>query len=64
MELETEFSDNKGWAICDKPYTVAVSRLSVDRGGIIRLAEDEFDRVAAMVLKWLPAPKDLQKQES
>ena len=62
VELETEFSSKKGWAICDKPCTVAVSRLSVDRVGIVRITEEEFDQVIATVLEWLPAPRNLQNK--
>lgn len=60
VELETEFSRKKGWAICDKPYTVAVSRLSMDRAGLIRLNEREFNAVVARVMEWLPAVNPLQ----
>ena len=61
VEITTAFSASKSWAICDKPYTVAVSRLSLDRKGITRLNEAEFDQVVTKVLEWLPAPKNLQK---
>ena len=61
IELQTEFSGKKGWAICDKPCTVAVSRLTIDRSGIVRVSEGEFDAVIAKVLEWLPTPKNLQK---
>lgn len=44
------------WAICDKPTTVAVSRLSVDRTGIPRLPEAEFDATLSRLLSWLPVP--------
>lgn len=64
VEISTTISADKSWAICDKPYTVAVSRLVKDHRGIPRLTEEEFDRVVAKTLEWLPAPKDLQKQEA
>jgi mRNA interferase MazF len=44
------------WAICDKVTTVAVSRLSVHRGHVPRLSEQEFDSVLQCVLEWLPKP--------
>ena len=60
VEVETTFSAGKSWAICDKPYTVAVSRLSMDRKGVTRLKETEFDAVIAKLLEWLPTPNPLQ----
>lgn len=44
------------WAICDKPYTVAVSRLFPDRQGIPRLSMPDFDAVLSKLLQWLPTP--------
>src|SRR5271170_3511594 len=41
------------WAICDKPITVAVSRLQPHRT-IPRLTETEFNEVLARLLEWLP----------
>jgi len=41
------------WAICDKPITVAVSRLQPHRT-IPRLTEKEFNEVLARLLEWLP----------
>jgi mRNA interferase MazF len=41
------------WAICDKPVTVAVSRLQPHRV-IPRLTEVEFNEVIARLLAWLP----------
>lgn len=42
------------WAICDKPTTVAVSRLTPDKSGRRRLPQDEFTRVLERLLEWLP----------
>ena len=47
-------SDRTSWAICDKPTTVAVSRLKPYRGGPKRLTREEFNIVLAKVLDWLP----------
>ena len=44
----------ESWALCDKPTTVAVSRLTPDKGGIRRLPEDEFHGLLAKLLGWLP----------
>jgi len=63
VSIKTAFTAEKSWAICDKPYTVAVSRLSMHRSGIKRLPEGELDAVLRKLLEWLPVPNDLQKQE-
>ena len=60
VEITTAFSAARSWAICDKPYTVAVSRLSMDRKGAPRLREDEFNKVLEKLMEWLPSPKPLQ----
>lgn len=44
----------RGMGICDKPTTVAVSRLLPDKRGIMRMPEDEFHALLALVLAWLP----------
>jgi mRNA interferase MazF len=53
-KLTTTIDGDDSWAICDKPTTVAVSRLSLDRTGKRRLPEAEFNGVLALLLKWLP----------
>ncbi len=52
--LQTTIDGRAAWAICDKPSTVAVSRLVPDKKGIKRLQEAEFDEMLALVLDWLP----------
>jgi len=42
------------WAICDKPTTVAVSRLLLPHGGKRKVSEAEFTQVLAKLLEWLP----------
>ena len=56
FHLSTTLDDGNGWAICDKPTTVAVSRLSIDKEGIKNLPDDEFNEMLSLVLKWLPKP--------
>jgi mRNA interferase MazF len=58
LPLATSIDGRPAWAICDKPSTVAVSRLSVDRRGIKRLTDVEFDEVIRLLLRWLPRPAD------
>lgn len=53
--LPTTIDGRAAWAICDKPTTVAVSRLSPDKYGIKTMPADEFHAMLALVLKWLPA---------
>jgi mRNA interferase MazF len=54
--LRTTIDGRAAWAICDKPATVAVSRLLPDKGGVKRLPEAEFDEMLGLVLDWLPKP--------
>jgi len=55
--LQTTIDGRAAFAICDKPTTVAVSRLLPDRNGIRRMPEPEFDAMLALILAWLPKPK-------
>ncbi|WP_035092761.1 type II toxin-antitoxin system PemK/MazF family toxin [Aquimarina macrocephali] len=55
--IDTIFDGLGGWAICDKPTTVAVSRLSSHRDGVIRMNEEQFNEMLSLVLDWLPKPK-------
>jgi mRNA interferase MazF len=55
FRLTTTIDGGDSWAICDKPTTVAVSRLTLDRSGKRRLPEAEFNGVLALLMRWLPA---------
>ena len=52
--LRTTIDGRAAWAICDKPTTVAVSRLVPDKGGIARLPDEEFHEMLRLVLDLLP----------
>lgn len=53
-KLKTSIDPSRSsWAICDKPITVAVSRLQPNRV-IPRLTQDEFNEVLIRLLDWLP----------
>ncbi|ADU15368.1 type II toxin-antitoxin system PemK/MazF family toxin [Asticcacaulis excentricus] len=54
VELATTIDGTQSWAICDKPTTVAVSRLSPQKGGRRRLPEAEFNIVLKRLFEWLP----------
>jgi mRNA interferase MazF len=54
--LRTTVDGRAAWAICDKPATVAVSRLVPDQNGPVRMPLDEFDEMLALFLDWLPKP--------
>lgn len=45
---------SESWALCDKPTSVAVSRLAPDKNGIRRLPEDEFNGLLEVLFSWLP----------
>ena len=53
-KLATTIDGEESWAVCDKPCTVAVSRLALDRRGKVRLPEAEFHGLLAILLRWLP----------
>lgn len=55
--LKTTLNNLEGWAICDKPSTVAVSRLFPERTGIKKLPDDEFNGLLKLALEWLPKPR-------
>ena len=52
--LRTTIDGRAAWAICDKPTTVAVSRLAPTHGVVMRMPQDEFDEMLAVVLRLLP----------
>lgn len=56
--LRTTIDGRAAWAICDKPTTVAVSRLVQDKNGIVRMHEDEFHEMLRLVLALLPKLPD------
>lgn len=54
IRLQTTIDGGRSWAICDKPITIAVSRLSPEKAGIARLPIAEFNPILALMLNWLP----------
>lgn len=54
--LRTTIDGKAAWAICDKPTTVAVSRLVPTHGTIVRMPQEEFDEMLRLVLSLLPRP--------
>jgi mRNA interferase MazF len=55
VELQTSIDGRRSWAICDKPCTVAVSRLLPHSGVVPKLPQDEFEQVLKRLLEWLPS---------
>ena len=55
--LRTTIDGKAAWGICDKPTTVAVSRLTPDKQGIRRMPDDEFQELLSLVLDFLPSPR-------
>ena len=55
VKIKTSIDKRESWAICDKPCTVAVSRLLPHSGAVPRLPQDEFALVLGKLLEWLPA---------
>lgn len=58
VKIKTSIDDSDSWAICDKPYTVAVSRLLPHSGAVPRLPQEEFAEVLSKLLEWLPVLPD------
>jgi mRNA interferase MazF len=52
--LRTSIDGRAGWAICDKPTTVALSRLVPAQGASVRMPPDEFHEMLKLVLDNLP----------
>ncbi len=52
--LRTTIDGRAGWAMCDKPATVAGSRLVPSQGAIPRMPDDEFHQMLKLVLDLLP----------
>ena len=52
--LRTTIDGRAAWAVCDKPTTVAVSRLLTQQGRIVRMPADEFHEMLKLVLDLLP----------
>ncbi len=57
FKLSQSFGGHENWAICDKITTLAVSRLSMDRGGVLRLSNEEFNALLTLVHTYLPQPR-------
>jgi len=55
--LSITMDGRENWAICDKPSSVAVSRLSVHRGNIQTMSNDEFNNMLSLLHEWLPQPR-------
>ena len=55
VKLHTSIDGRVSWAICDKVYTVAVSRLLPHPGTVPKLPQEEFERVLKKLLEWLPS---------
>ena len=55
--LNTTIDGKSAWAVCDKPTTVAVSRLIPDESGIKSLPDDEFNKMLNIFLEWIPRPR-------
>ena len=57
FELTKTIDGRDAWAICDKPTTVAVSRLTQDKNGIERVTEKDFNGILNLTLNWIPKPR-------
>jgi mRNA interferase MazF len=60
--VSVSFTGGGCWALANYPSTIAVSRLSPDKGGVLRVQRPEFDRLLERLRQWLPGP-DLDKSD-
>jgi mRNA interferase MazF len=56
-QFSVQFDGVQSWAVCNHPTTVATSRLSQFKGGIVRVPEVDFDAILRLLLRWLPVPR-------
>jgi mRNA interferase MazF len=54
VRIILEAKERPSWIICDKPSTVATSRLSPLGGKVPRLPKSDFELVLRRLLDWLP----------
>ena len=54
LKLSESIDGRLSWAICDKPCTVAVSRLTPHGGAVKRLPMRHFNAVLEKLFEWLP----------
>lgn len=55
VKLNDTIDGKESWAVCDKPMSVAVSRLRPQRSSP-RVTEDDFTKILARVLQVVPTP--------
>lgn len=63
IKLKVTIDGSDSWAICDKPVTVAVSRLSNAKAGRVRLPQDEFTAILELLYRWLPKLQPLSSAQ-
>ena len=61
LELSVSIDGQTSWVVCNHLYTVAPSRLSQVKGGILRLPNVELNEILRRVTAWLPRPFELDK---
>jgi mRNA interferase MazF len=62
-KLSLSLDGRETWVVCNHIYTVATSRLHVDKGGLVRLKEAEFNQILTKAMKWLPRLPEPQAGE-
>jgi mRNA interferase MazF len=50
--------EGTSWAVCSHPTTVAVSRLSIHRGRIVKVPDDALQAILRIVRDAIPTPRD------
>lgn len=55
VSIDWGLSERTSYAICDKPTTIAVSRLFPPQTPVPRISEHDFNLVLSRVMAWLPS---------
>jgi mRNA interferase MazF len=56
LSISLEGNGVVSWAVCNHLATVSASRFIQFNQGMVWLPKEDFDRVLAKVMKWLPKP--------
>ena len=54
VQIKSPIDHQPAWALCSHITTVAVSRLSGDRNGTVRVSQEDFQKVVEVVFENLP----------
>lgn len=56
-KMDTSIDGKESWAICDKPTTLAVSRLVHPKNKLVKVSDVEFNNILSLLFEYLPQPR-------